>query len=305
MAVNGLTGAKYLLTRIGNPYSKEDCVHAVVINLIRNNPGGDRGYRTSGCTELWNSYDIKGKYHHIVERRTIKEAIRDGLLIGDLPVIYNSKTDTCEHIAYYMGGVGGYECVHSSFTNKCVCGTTLSNGFTHVLRHKMIEGVPVSTNTDHSEHHAEDKYPMNKPYKTLYKVVVSTNGGALNLRQHPSTKSDVITEVPYGEVMDVVSETNDYWLEVVYNGQSGFVSASYTSVLEDRSPPVPSTPVTPPPTRPPAGERIRGIMIYCGSENEAQNIFAGLHPVVQRQAQFVRVYNPIEQCSFDDLTSVD
>ena len=242
MAVNGIVGANYLLTRIGNSYKNEDCVHAVVINLIRNCAGGNSTYRTAGCTELWNSfteYKPGNKYHHIVSRKTLAEAKADGLLIGDLPVIYNASTGKCEHIAYYMGGIGGYECVHSSATKGCVCGTTLKNGFTHVLRHRDILGV--SADGSSIERDQEDTFDIIVPEERnedinmniLYYAKVATNGGALNLRSSAMKSNNIICEIPFGTELPVYEVTSDGWTKVCYNGTYGYVSSSYLARSRD------------------------------------------------------------------------
>lgn len=226
MAVNGVVGAKYLLTRINNSYKDEDCVHAVVINLIRNCVGGDSYYRTAGCTELWNSYtkySEGNKYRHITERLTLSEAKAKGMLIGDLPVIFDDKTGKCEHIAYYMGGIGGYECVHSSASKGIVCGTTLKNGFTHVLRHKYITGVSCDEIIMDSQENKKEVSVMN----VLYYAKVATGGGALNLRSEPRIKKNVICEIPFATELAVIEETNNEWAKVEFNGKCGYVSKKY------------------------------------------------------------------------------
>lgn len=236
MAVNGIVGANYLLTRIGNSYKDEDCIHAVVINLIRNCAGGDTGYRTAGCTELWNSftkYEPGNKYRHIVDCKTIAQAKEDGLMIGDLPVIYNKNTGKCEHIAYYMGGIGGYECIHSSATKKCVCGTTLKNGFTHVLRHRDIISMPlVSAKNSANQENTPDIAVTKKRNEDinmniLYYAKVATNGGALNLRSSRNKTDNVLCEIPFGTELPVYEATTDGWSQVCYNGSYGYVSSAY------------------------------------------------------------------------------
>ena len=105
MAVNGDVGARYMIEQLEKPtpYSEADCIQAAVVNVIRHCAGGDPSYRCGGCTELWNSIDSSPKYKFITERLTIAEAKQGGLLIGDLPCIYDEATGKCEHIGYYMG----------------------------------------------------------------------------------------------------------------------------------------------------------------------------------------------------------
>ena len=182
MAVDGIVGANYLITQLGTPYKKRDCINAVVTDVIRSCKGGKLFYRIGGCTALWNAYGDKvaSKYRDITERLTLNEAMKNGMLIGDLPVIYNEKTGVCEHIAYYMGGVGGYECLHSSATKGELCPTYLKNGFTHVLRHRYITG---RSPEEARLHTGGENEAMN--LSTLHRATVTTDGGALNLRSAP------------------------------------------------------------------------------------------------------------------------
>lgn len=255
MAVNGIDGANYLLTQIGDSYENQKCDQAVVINLIRRCPGGDPNYRTGGCTELWNSIGSSSKYRHITKRMTLAEAKKEGLLIGDLPVIYSEKTGKCEHIAYYMGGIGGYECIHSSEKMKGICGTTLKNGFTHVLRHRDITGVPVSEYEKEVDSMGSDN--------TLYSVQVRTNeGGALNLRKSASTSSAVLTTIPYGAIVEVIEETSSKWLKVVHNGTTGYVSRPLVVKVGEAVAEA---------ERDSSGGTLRwGVFVICDSESEAQ-----------------------------------
>lgn len=254
IAVDGIAGAKYLLTQIGEPYEKQKCDQAVVINLIRRCPGGDPSYRTAGCTELWNSINSSGKYRHITKRMPLAEAKTDGLLIGDLPVIYNEKTGKCEHIAYYMGGIGGYECIHSSQTKGCICGTTLANGFTHVLRHKCIAGVPVG-----------DTGKEVDSMDVLYNVQVNTSGGGpLNLRKSASTSSAVLTEIPYGAVAGVIEETSSKWLKVTYAGMTGYVSRTLVAKVGENENASQSAVNS--------GTLRWGVFVICDTEEQAQEL---------------------------------
>lgn len=251
MPVNGIVGAEYLLTQIGDSYENQKCDQAVVINLIRRCPGGDPNYRTAGCTELWNSIGSSGKYRHITKRMTLAEAMEEGLLIGDLPVIYDAASGKCEHIAYYMGGIGGYECIHSSKKKGCVCGTTLRNGFTHVLRHRYIAGVPVDGTREEVE-----------TMSVLYNVRVNTSGGGpLNLRKAASTSSAVLTEIPFGAVAAVVEETSSKWLKVTYAGMTGYVSRPLVAVIDDNEDASQSTVDS--------GTLRWGVFVICDNKEQA------------------------------------
>lgn len=227
MAVDGIVAAQYLITQLGTPYSKRDCINAVVTNVIRTCKGGKKLYRIGGCTELWNSIDKSEKYKDVTKRMTLAEAKKEGMLVGDLPVIYDSKTGVCEHIGFYMGGIGGYECLHSSATKGELCATTLKNGFTHVLRHRYITGrhpseVGGAAVTDNG---AMD---MN----VLGYARVTTSGGALNLRSAPRKASgNVVCEIPNGTQVAVLGNTDDGWTYVSHNDLQGYVSDQYLTAV--------------------------------------------------------------------------
>ena len=213
MPVDGIVGAKHLLTRMGTPYEERDCIEAVVVDVIRSCPGGVKDYRIGGCTALWNSINKSGKYKDITEILTIADCECNGFLIGDILAIYDAKTKTCEHVAYYMGGIGGYEAVHSSATVGCLCGTKVRNGFTHVLRHRYIKGAVLQTTEEETEMTA------------LYKKQVQLDSGHLNLRNGPSADSRDIGDIPNGAIVEVLVEGN--WPFVRYNGKTGYVSGKY------------------------------------------------------------------------------
>lgn len=226
MAVNGLDGAAYMLRQLeaGVTYEQADCIRAAVVNVIRNCAGGDPAYRCAGCTELWNSIGKSGKYRYITQRMTMAEARRQGLLIGDLPVIYDADTGVCEHIGYYMGGVGGYEVIHSSATRGGVAATTLDRGFTHVLRHRLIAGVPVS-DAPSKQTTIGETGENTMAEKTGYGIV-TTEGGHLNLRASASATSAVIDRIPCGERVRILADKGR-WLRVSYANSVGYVSADY------------------------------------------------------------------------------
>ena len=265
MAVNGITGAYYMIQQLEKPtsYSEADCVKAAVVNVIRHCSGGDPSYRCAGCTELWNSYDKTGRYHHIVERLTIDETKRSGLLIGDLPCIYNPNTGKCEHIAYYMGGIGGYEVIHSSATRGCVAATYLKNGFTHILRHKLIKGIDPDSAGGNDD---DDEKEMDSMATVIYMAKVSTpKGGALNLRSSPSTSARVLTEIENGETVEVLTELGK-WVQIKYSGSTGYVFADYVTRIASSSDEDDGTSDTT------ATASAWGIFVPCASKTAAQTL---------------------------------
>lgn len=65
-------------------------------------------------------------------------------------------------------------------------------------------------------------------------VSATVRAGRLNMRQGPSTAYDIITKLPWGTVAPVVGRTADSsWIQVTYQGASGWIWAAYTSVSGD------------------------------------------------------------------------
>lgn len=55
------------------------------------------------------------------------------------------------------------------------------------------------------------------------KTFVNTpNKGTLNMRAAPSSSSTVLTQIPYGTVLET-EFTSDEWSKVTYNGKTGYV----------------------------------------------------------------------------------
>ncbi len=62
-------------------------------------------------------------------------------------------------------------------------------------------------------------------------VTATVRAGRLNMRQGPSTAYDIITRLPWGTVVPVVGRTADSsWLQITYQGASGWIWAAYTSI---------------------------------------------------------------------------
>jgi hypothetical protein len=72
-------------------------------------------------------------------------------------------------------------------------------------------------------------------------VTATVYAGRLNMRQGPGTSTEIIAKLPWGTVVPVVGRTSDgSWLQVDYQGASGWIWAAYTSVSGDLA----SVPVT-------------------------------------------------------------
>ena len=57
--------------------------------------------------------------------------------------------------------------------------------------------------------------------------IVADSG--LNMRENPSTSSNVITAIAYGTAVTIYGDAENGWYRVSYGGQTGYISASYVS----------------------------------------------------------------------------
>jgi N-acetylmuramoyl-L-alanine amidase len=71
--------------------------------------------------------------------------------------------------------------------------------------------------------------PFKEPDLTK-RARVSTSSGNLNLRSAPSISAPVIASIPAGTILDVTDGFNG-WYKTVYNGATGYVSASYINII--------------------------------------------------------------------------
>lgn len=82
-------------------------------------------------------------------------------------------------------------------------------------------------------------------------ATVTTPSGSLNLRTGPSSSAKVISTIPYGDMMLVVSRGST-WCSVIYNGQAGYVMTRYLTFSTQNHPITPVQTSTPLPQ--PTGE---------------------------------------------------
>lgn len=200
---NGKSVAAWAKAQIGTPYKEIDCIKLVVL-AVRNGEGASgesKTYQCGGCNELWRSLNASGKYRYVTKRLELETAKSLGLLRpGALLVIwkpgYNEKYDDnegdCNHIGIYVGD-DDCEVVHSSATRGCVAASTMLNGWTHVLIHRLI-GLDAED--------AEDigYTPLDLPYE----ATVCTQKDPLTIREEPSVKARAIGKVKRGGKMTVV-----------------------------------------------------------------------------------------------------
>lgn len=65
---------------------------------------------------------------------------------------------------------------------------------------------------------------------------VNAEGSKLRLRSEANTSSSVLTYLPHGTQVDVLSDLIEGWYQVSYKGTTGYVSGDYLTVTEDGAP---------------------------------------------------------------------
>ena len=244
----GTSVAAYGKSLIGRPYKEIDCIKLVVLS-VRNGAGADgesKTYQCGGCNELWRSLNASGKYRYVTKRLELETAKSLGLLVpGALLTIwepgYNEKykdnEGDCSHIGIYVGD-DDCEVVHSSATKKCVAASTIRNGWTHVLIHRLID---LENGVDEAQELAYE--PVDQPYV----ATVDTDKDPLTIRDKPSGKGDKLGKVKKGGYMTVVGvvvvdDTGRAWLPVEALPDNrrtivrGWAAAQYLKPVEDDTP---------------------------------------------------------------------
>lgn len=62
------------------------------------------------------------------------------------------------------------------------------------------------------------------------KMIATIDTDALSVRMEPSTEAGRYGVLPQGEIVEVLSETEDGWICIDYEGQDGYVSAEYVAL---------------------------------------------------------------------------
>lgn len=86
---------------------------------------------------------------------------------------------------------------------------------------------------------AEEPSTTEKPVKIdLGSGTPNTNGISLNMRSGPGTNYDMIDSIPFGATLKITAEENG-WYKTSYEGNEGYVSSDYITLIETE--PEPST----------------------------------------------------------------
>ncbi len=103
---------------------------------------------------------------------------------------------------------------------------------------EVKEDAVETANTAEAEAVEDQETPTETPAQeaqkeSIYAVITSDTG--LNLRESASKDGEVVTVIPYGEVLDVF-ELGDAWIGVAYQGKTGYVSAEFVTVSRGEKP---------------------------------------------------------------------
>lgn len=197
---------------IGTPYSELDCINLIKA-VIRDAPGGVKGYTTAGTNTLWRSYDMSAKYKDLTWRQTGLAGAQAGM------IAFKADGEDFHH-AGIVTGVGTV--IHSSSTQggRGVVETPLTEreGWTHLAVHRYIKT---------SESGERPQEGTMESYKA--RVKLSDPDSTLNVRNEPGPGGDIINRIFDGQSVTVLTEYENGWAFVQYgdSGKSGYVSGEY------------------------------------------------------------------------------
>ena len=191
---------------IGTPYSRADCI-GLIKWIIRQAPGGVPGYTTAGTNTLWCSYDMSAKYRDLTWRQEGIQGARAGMLA------FKRKGEDVHHVGLVTGDG---TVVHSSSAKGKVVETALDGGWALLGMHRYIEAAGAAGTEDN--------------VNVLYQAVVSTQSGALNVRDAPD--GGRIGSLPKGTTVEVLAEPAQGWTFVRYGSLMGYVSSAYLARIE-------------------------------------------------------------------------
>ena len=191
---------------IGTPYSRADCI-GLIKWIIRQAPGGVPGYTTAGTNTLWRSYDMSAKYRDLTWRREGIQGARAGMLA------FKRKGEDVHHVGLVTGDG---TVIHSSSAKGQVVETALDGGWKLLAIHRYIEAAGAAGMEDN--------------VNVLYQAVVSTQSGALNVRDAPD--GGRIGSLPKGTTVDVLAEPAQGWTFVRSGSLVGYVSSAYLARIE-------------------------------------------------------------------------
>ena len=194
---------------IGTPYSELDCIN-LIKRVIRTAPGGVPDYTTAGTNTLWRSATASAKYRDLTWTQEGIQSARAGMLA------FKRSGEDVHHVGLVTGDG---TVIHSSSARGQVVETALDDSWQLLAIHRYI-------GTDFIGETGDDM-TMN----ALYQAVVSTQSGALNVRDAPD--GGRIGSLPKGTTVDVLAEPAQGWTFVRSGSLMGYVSSAYLTWTED------------------------------------------------------------------------
>ena len=191
---------------IGTPYSELDCIN-LIKRVIRASPGGVPGYTTAGTNSLWKSYDMSAKYRDLTWRQEGIQGAQAGMLA------FKRSGEDVHHVGLVTGEG---TVIHSSSARGQVVETELDGSWALLGIHRYIEAAGAAGTEEN--------------VNVLYQAVVSTQSGALNVRDAPD--GGRIGSVPKGTTVDVLAEPAQGWTFVRAGSLMGYVSSAYLTRIE-------------------------------------------------------------------------
>lgn len=187
---------------IGTPYGtgagQLDCIN-LVKKIIRECPGGVKGYTTAGTNALWNSFTMSKKYKDLTMRERGIQGVRGGMLV------FKQSGEDVHHVglATTEGTV-----IHASSAKGSVVETklTTSDGWNLMATHRYI-----STKEAETE----------KKGKGTYTVCAR---GGLRMRKKPG--GEYMQMIPDGARIEIESISGE-WGKTTWRGYAGWVSMDY------------------------------------------------------------------------------
>ena len=191
---------------IGTPYGELDCIN-LIKRVIRTAPGGVPDYTTAGTNTLWRSATASAKYRDLTWTQEGIQGARAGMLA------FKRKGEDVHHVGLVTGDG---TVVHSSSAKGQVVETALDGGWALLGMHRYIEAAGAAGTEDN--------------VNVLYQAVVSTQSGALNVRDAPD--GGRIGSLPKGTTVDVLSEPCGGWAYIRRGNVCGYVSTAYLERTE-------------------------------------------------------------------------
>ena len=187
---------------IGTPYGtgagQLDCIN-LVKKIIRECPGGVKGYTTAGTNALWESFTMSKKYKDLTMRERGIQGVRGGMLV------FKQSGEDVHHVglATTEGTV-----IHASSAKGSVVETklTTSDGWNLMATHRYISTKEADAGT-----------------MSAGTYTVCAQGG-LRMRKTPGGK--YMQMIPDGARIEIERISGE-WGKTKWRGYAGWVSMEY------------------------------------------------------------------------------